>query len=186
MPLFESERQLTSKLAGVCVFCVGAAQNWSHLMAIRGLQGFFECTISPGFVLVVGSWYRTDEHSSRSLFWQSANAGFGIIASLVMYGIGSHAEKHGGLAPWRSISMFLGSCTVVLALICFALLGSPAEVLWLNKDEKRMAAARILRNKVGRDVTGKQWKWAQVAEAFRDPQLWFSMVNAFLSSVPNG
>ncbi|KAL1589884.1 hypothetical protein WHR41_01274 [Cladosporium halotolerans] len=173
-------------LWGVCVFCVGAAQNWSHLMAIRGLQGFFECTISPGFVLVVGSWYRTDEHSSRSLFWQSANAGFGIIASLVMYGIGSHAEKHGGLAPWRSISMFLGSCTVVLALICFALLGSPAEVLWLNKDEKRMAAARILRNKVGRDVTGKQWKWAQVAEAFRDPQLWFSMVNAFLSSVPNG
>lgn len=68
---------------GVCVFCVGAAQEWSHLMAIRALQGFFECTISPGFVLVVGSWYRTDEHSSRSLFWQSANAGFGILASLV-------------------------------------------------------------------------------------------------------
>ena len=60
-------------LWGVCVFCVGAAQEWSHLMAIRALQGFFECTISPGFVLVVGSWYRTDEHSSRSLFWQSAN-----------------------------------------------------------------------------------------------------------------
>jgi ACS family allantoate permease-like MFS transporter len=68
---------------GVCVFCVGAAQEWSHLMAIRALQGFFECTISPGFVLVVGSWYRTDEHSSRALFWQSANAGFGILASLV-------------------------------------------------------------------------------------------------------
>jgi hypothetical protein len=70
-------------LWGVCVFTVGAAQEWSHLMAIRALQGFFECTISPGFVLVVGSWYRTDEHSSRSLFWQSANAGFGILASLV-------------------------------------------------------------------------------------------------------
>jgi hypothetical protein len=70
-------------LWGVCVFSVGAAQEWSHLMAIRALQGFFECTISPGFVLVVGSWYRTDEHSSRSLFWQSANAGFNIIASLV-------------------------------------------------------------------------------------------------------
>ncbi|KAK5681912.1 hypothetical protein LTS10_006446 [Elasticomyces elasticus] len=64
------------------------AQNWDHLMAIRALQGFFECTISPGFLLVVGTWYRTDEHSSRALFWQSANAGFGIIASLVNYGIG--------------------------------------------------------------------------------------------------
>lgn len=217
-------------LWGVCVFCVGAAQEWSHLMAIRALQGFFECTISPGFVLVVGSWYRTDEHSSRSLFWQSANAGFGIIASLVschafatcfsfrfgvcsnqafqilangllytlrkygeltrmqiMYGIGTHAQLNpGSLAPWRAISMFLGSCTVVLACICFALLGSPQEVFWLSKDEKRMAAARILRNKAGRDVTGKRWKWPQVTEAFKDPQLYFAMVNAFLSSVPNG
>ncbi|KAM0722237.1 hypothetical protein Q7P37_001678 [Cladosporium fusiforme] len=173
-------------LWGVCVFTVGAAQNWTHLMVIRALQGFFECTISPGFVLVIGSWYRSDEHSSRSLFWQSANAGFNIIASLVMYGIGSHAEKHGGLAPWRSISMFLGSCTVVLALICFVLLGSPSEVFWMNKDEKRCAAARILRNKAGRDVTGKKFNWSQVAEAFKDPQLWFSMINAFLSSVPNG
>ncbi|GAB7331297.1 hypothetical protein MBLNU13_g02744t2 [Cladosporium sp. NU13] len=172
---------------GVCVFCVGAAQEWSHLMAIRALQGFFECTISPGFVLVIGSWYRTDEHSSRSLFWQSANAGFGILASLIMYGIGTHAQKNpDSLAPWRAISMFLGTCTVVLALICFALLGSPQEVFWLSKDEKRMAAARILRNKAGRDVTGKKWKWDQVTEAFKDPQLYFAMVNAFLSSVPNG
>ena len=104
-----------------------------------------------------------------------------------MYGIGTHAQKNpDSLAPWRAISMFLGSCTVVLALICFALLGSPQEVFWLSKDEKRMAAARILRNKAGRDVTGKKWKWNQVTEAFKDPQLYFAMVNAFLSSVPNG
>lgn len=82
--------------------------------------------------------------------------------------------------------MFLGACTVTLAIICFAVLGSPGEVIWMNKDEKRMAAARILRNKAGRDVTGKQWKWPQVAEAFKDPQLYFSTLNAFLSSVPNG
>ncbi|KAF4310160.1 putative major facilitator superfamily transporter protein [Botryosphaeria dothidea] len=171
---------------GICVISIAAAKNWSQLMAIRALQGFFECTISPGFVLVVGSWYRREEHSSRALFWQSANAGFGIISSLVMYGIGSHAEKYGGLAPWRCISLFLGSSTIVLALICFVLLGSPKEVKWMTKEEKRMAAARILKNKAGRDVTGVKWAWPQVGEAFRDPQLWFSMINAFLSSVPNG
>ena len=109
-------------------------------MALRGLQGFFECTISPGFVLVIGTWYRRDEHPNRALWWQSANAGFGIIASLVNYGIGSHAEANpGGIAPWRCISLFLGSTTIVLALICFVLLGSPKEVIWLNKAEKRMA-----------------------------------------------
>lgn len=56
-----------------------------------------------------------------------------------MYGIGSHANKYGDLAPWRCISLFLGSCTIILSLICFVLLGSPKEVKWMNKDEKRMA-----------------------------------------------
>ncbi|SMR47252.1 unnamed protein product [Zymoseptoria tritici ST99CH_3D1] len=171
---------------GVCVTCIGAAQNWTHLMVLRGLQGFFECTISPGFVLVIGSWYRTEEHSSRSLFFQSANAGFGIIGNLSMYGIGSHTKKHGGLAAWRSISFFLGAVTVVLALICFILLGSPKEVRWLNAEERKVAQSRVVSNKAGRDVTGIKWSWPQVAEAFKDPQLWFCLVNAFLSSVPNG
>ena len=108
-------------------------------MVLRTLQGFFECTISPGFILVIGTWYRTEEHSSRSLFFQSANAGFGVIADLVMYGIGTHAEKYGGLAAWRCISLFLGASTIVAALVCFLLLGSPKEVRWMNQDEKRMA-----------------------------------------------
>lgn len=46
--------------------------------------------------------------------------------------------------------------------------------------------ARVVQNKVGRDVTGVKWSWPQVAEAFKDPQLYFCLVNAFLSSVPNG
>ena len=43
-----------------------------------------------------------------------------------------------------------------------------------------------MRNKAGRDVTGRKWCWPQVSEAFKDPQLYFCMLNAFLSSVPNG
>jgi ACS family allantoate permease-like MFS transporter len=121
------------------VISIAAAQNWSHLMAIRALQGFFECTISPGFVIVIGTWYRTEEHASRALFWQSANAGFGIISDLVTYGIGEHAARYGGLQPWRCISLFLGAATILLALIGFLLLGSPKEVRWMSQEEKRMA-----------------------------------------------
>ncbi|EIN14733.1 MFS general substrate transporter [Punctularia strigosozonata HHB-11173 SS5] len=171
---------------GICVTCIAAAQNWGQLMALRALQGLFECTISPGFILIVSTWYRTEEHSARALFWQSANAGFAIVATLIEYGIGSHAQKHGGIEPWRAISLFLGCSTIVCALVCFAILGSPKEVRWLNKEEKRMAAARIVKNKSGRDVTGTKWNWAQVYEAFLDPQFYFCVINAFLSSVPNG
>ncbi|KAE8454107.1 hypothetical protein EG329_005030 [Mollisiaceae sp. DMI_Dod_QoI] len=171
---------------GICVVSISAAQNWAQLMAIRALQGFFECTISPGFVLIVGTWYRTEEHSSRVLFWQSANAGFGVISDLINYGVGAHAQKHDGLEPWRAITLFLGSLTLVASIVCFLLLGSPKEVRWMNEEEKRMAAARIVKNKVGRDVTGVKWNWSQVSEAFMDPVLYFSTANAFLASVPNG
>ncbi|KAJ7867258.1 major facilitator superfamily domain-containing protein [Mycena leptocephala] len=172
---------------GICVITIAAAQNWTHLMVIRGLQGFFECTISPGFVLVIGAWYRTEEHAARALFWQSANAGFGIIADLSTYRIGLHAQQHpGGLAPWRSISLFLGSTTILCAIACVFLLGTPKEVHWLNQEDKNIAAARILKNKAGRDVTGIKWDWDQVTEAFMDPQFYFSVFNSFLASVPNG
>ena len=137
--VFQVDVRTSDKTIGVCVISVSAGQNWSQLMAIRALQGFFECTISPGFLLIIGNWYRTEEHAARALFWQSANAGFGIIANLTIYGIGQRAEKYGGLEPWRGISLFLGASTLVAALICFGLLGSPREVRWMNKEEKRMA-----------------------------------------------
>ncbi|KAJ7915653.1 MFS general substrate transporter [Mycena leptocephala] len=161
---------------GICVVSV-----------IRALQGFFECTISPGFILIIGTWYKTEEHAARALFFQSANAGFSIISDLCTYGIGWHAMNHpGSLEPWRGISLFLGSATIASALACFLLLGSPKEVRWLSQEDKNIAAARILRNKAGRDVTGVKWSWDQVPEAFMDPQLYFSVLNAFLASVPNG
>ncbi|KAK7513158.1 major facilitator superfamily domain-containing protein [Phyllosticta citriasiana] len=147
---------------GICVICIAAAQNWTHLMVLRGLQGFFECTISPGFVLVISSWYRTEEHATPS-------------------------ERYGGLAAWRAISLFLGAATLLSSVTSFALLASPKEVRWMNNDEKRMARPVCQEQlKVGRDVTGVKWSWPQVAEAFKDPQLYFCCVNAFLSSVPNG
>lgn len=73
-----------------------------------------------------------------------------------------------------------------------------------------MANARIVANQTGHDTTGvKSWKWSQVREAFCDPvvrlfylakaktcrterrpgmapQVYIALLNAFLSSVPNG
>lgn len=71
-------------------------------MVLRGLQGALECCISPGFILLVGSWYTTREHPSRMLVFQSANAGFGIFSALALYGIGT--IKTEGFQTWRAMS----------------------------------------------------------------------------------
>ncbi|ORY54937.1 MFS general substrate transporter [Pseudomassariella vexata] len=173
---------------GVIVLCIGFAQNFTHLIVLRALQGVFECCISPGFILVVGSWYKTREHASRSLVFQSANAGFGIIAHLILYGIGSIQYKRGPeFQAWRYMSYFLGSLTILVGFMCLLLLGTPSEVKWLSPEEKKMANTRIRSNNTGHDRTGtKTWNWKHVRECFIDPCFWFAGLNAFLSSVPNG
>ncbi|KAI1404273.1 MFS general substrate transporter [Hypoxylon fuscum] len=173
---------------GIVVLCIGFAHNFTQLVALRALQGMFECCISPGFILVVGSWYKTREHASRSLVFQSANAGFGIISNLVLYGIGSVQYRRGPeFQAWRYMSYFLGSLTILAAILCFLLLGTPSEVRWLSAEEKKIANARIATNNTGHDRTGiKRWQWKQARECLVDPCFWFAGVNAFLSSVPNG
>lgn len=156
---------------GVVVLCVGFAQNFTQLVTLRALQGLFECCISPGFVLVIGSWYTTREHASRALVFQSANAGFGIISSLILYGIGSIQEQRGpSFEAWRYMSYFLGSLTIITGALCLFLLGTPSEVRWLSPEEKDIANTRILSNNTGHDRTGvKRWRWEQVIECLLDP-----------------
>lgn len=172
---------------GFIVLGVGFAQNFTHLIVLRALQGMFECCISPGFILVIGSWYTTREHSSRSLVFQSANAGFGAISSLILYGIGSVQYQRPDFEAWRYMSYFLGSLTIIVGCLCLFLLGTPSEVRWLSPEEKAMANTRILSNNTGHDRTGiKRWRWEQARECLIDPCFWFAGCNAFLSSVPNG
>ncbi|KAI0470719.1 MFS general substrate transporter [Xylariaceae sp. FL0804] len=172
---------------GLVVLCIGFTHDFEQLITLRALQGVFECCISPGFILIVGTWYTTREHASRSLVFQSANAGFGTIADLILYGIGSVQYSRPDFEPWRYMSYFLGSLTILCGCACLFILGTPSEVRWLSPAERRMTHARIKANNAGHDRTGvKTWKWKQARECLVDPCFWFAGVNAFLSSVPNG
>ncbi|KAJ4489730.1 MFS general substrate transporter [Lentinula edodes] len=173
---------------GVIVLCTAFAHNWAGLMVLRTLQGLFECTISPSFLLIIGTWYKTTEHASRSIIWGTANSGFGVIVSLCMYAIGDSAKKHdSGLAAWKGISFFLGGTTILLSFFCWFLLGTPREVAWISKEERRVAQARIVANKTGTDHhSRREWKRDQILEAFLDPSTWFLFCSVVLAGLPNG
>ncbi|KAL2833327.1 major facilitator superfamily domain-containing protein [Aspergillus cavernicola] len=181
-------RTLTLYMVGwsICLLCISACNNWSQLMALRALQGFFECNITPGFMLITGAWYRTEEHANRSLFWQSSQGFFSIICNLILYGIARHVTKVGGIDPWRCISLFLGGLTLLGAVFSWFILGSPHEVKWLSEEERRIATARVIENQISEDTVGKKWSWAQFRECFRDPQVYFGFFNTLLACIPNG
>ncbi|KAF9261628.1 MFS general substrate transporter [Marasmius fiardii PR-910] len=174
-------------LWGIVVLSTGFARNFATLMVLRFLQGAFECTISPSFLLIIATWYKTREHTFRSIIWGTANAGFGIITNLCMYAIGDHAQRDGGLAPWKGISYFLGAITIVLSIFCWFLLGTPREVSWISEEERRIVRARIVNNRTGTDAQKRRvWKKDQVIEAFLDPSTWFLFCSVVLAALPNG
>ncbi|CAH0039103.1 unnamed protein product [Clonostachys rhizophaga] len=181
-------RVLTLYMIGwsICLLCISACNSWSQLMALRALQGFFECNISPGFLLITGTWYRTKEHANRSLFWQSSQGFFTIVCNLMLYGIARYVTDKGSISAWRTISLFLGSLTLAGAVFCYFILGSPQEVRWLSEEEKQMAIARVVENQIGEESTSKKWNWDHFWECFRDPQVYFVFANTFLACIPNG
>ncbi|GME36964.1 hypothetical protein OIDMADRAFT_135607 [Neofusicoccum parvum] len=173
---------------GLIVLCIAFSTNFATLATLRSLQGLFECTISPAFLLITGSFYTAREHTMRAIIWGTANAGMGVLTELINYGIGRHAEAHaGGVAAWKGVSFFLGALTVVLSGLAFAVLGTPREVRWLSGEEKRMAVARVVRNQTGSDGQKRpEWKWDQVRTTFRDPQTYFFFFTTLANSLPNG
>ncbi|ORY25048.1 major facilitator superfamily domain-containing protein [Naematelia encephala] len=175
-------------LWGSTVMLTAACKNWTQLMALKALQGIFECTIGPGFLLIISSWYTQQEHAARALIFMSANSGMGIISDIAIYFFGTAAQRNpDGLPAWKAIGIFIGGWTVLVAIISFFILGTPNEVWWLTKEEKAIAIARVDRNMAGTDQTGKRvLNWGQVREAFRDPNAWFITLNALLVSIPNG
>ncbi|ODO07714.1 hypothetical protein I350_03288 [Cryptococcus amylolentus CBS 6273] len=170
---------------GAMVMLLAACHNFAGLMVLRTFIGALESCISPGFLLIVASWYKRQEHGTRSMIWMAQNGFFSIFIGLITYGIGSATDKHNTIAPWRAINLFLGGMTVAWSIVLFLFLGTPSEVRWLNVEEKKMAAARIVSNQ-SRGSDKSEWEWDQVKEAFLDPQVWFYFFISFLANIPNG
>ncbi|KAI9148828.1 transporter [Paramyrothecium foliicola] len=175
-------------LWGVIVLCIAFAKNFTHLMVLRAIQGALECTISPTFLLLTGSWYTSKEHTLRSVIWGTSNAGMNIIAGLIMYGIGLHAQKNpDGIAAWKGISFFLGALTITCGILVWFILGTPREVRWLSEREKEAAIARVMSNKTGSDQKKRsEFRWGQAWATFKDPQTYFFFFVAIINALPNG
>ncbi len=65
---------------------IASAKSYPQLAGLRFVQGIFEASISPGFLLIIGSWYKADEQASRALVFQSGN--FGEYLEKVSVGLG--------------------------------------------------------------------------------------------------
>ncbi|BEJ11159.1 hypothetical protein CspHIS471_0105810 [Cutaneotrichosporon sp. HIS471] len=170
---------------GAMVMVLGACNNYWQLSLVRVLLGWFESVVTPGFAVLTASWYLRREQTLRQSMYYTMNTLFGMIFGIGNYKIAERQLAKGGLAPWRVINLFLGGVTVGMGLICFAIIGTPKEVWWLSKREKRMAHARIISNGTG-GGEHHPWRWSQVLECFKDPQFYMGFLGNLLCTIPNG
>ncbi|RBQ77689.1 hypothetical protein FVER14953_05682 [Fusarium verticillioides] len=163
--------------------CHAAGENFAALCSLRVLLGAFEATISPGFTLITGLWYKPSEHARRHSLWFVGNAVGSLIGSLIAYGC--TFITGGPLAPWRWLFIVLGIITAGWAVVLYIWLpDTPATARFLNPAQRVWATQRP--QVAQRSFKTNKWSNAQLFEAMLDPKTWFQFFVITTVSLSNG
>ncbi|SGY18993.1 BQ5605_C014g07531 [Microbotryum silenes-dioicae] len=124
----------------VCILTV-VVKSYEGLVAQRVVLGALESSVSPGFVLMTGQWYRKSEQATRLGIWYSATGIFNVFSGVINYGLGSAGG--GSLAPWKYMYLFAGAWTILWAFVgLYFIPDSPQDShRWFNEEERRILLA---------------------------------------------
>jgi len=103
----------------------------------------------PGIAYYMSRWYRRSELAFRLSMYivmaPLAGAFGGLLASAILT-----LDSVGSLTTWRMIFIIEGIITCGLSLIGFiTLTDRPSSAKWLTAEEKELAVARIMSERVG-------------------------------------
>ncbi|EGV64795.1 hypothetical protein PSN45_005147 [Yamadazyma tenuis] len=168
---------------GIVITCSCAASNYASLLVLRFLLGMFECSITPGVVLIISIWYKRSEQGKRLGILLAANGCATILISPVAFGLSYITGA--AIASWKILFLIFGSVTIVLGTFFFFYFpDNQLSAKFLSEEEKVIAIDRIRTNFQG--VGSKSWKWYQFREAFQDPRTYLYMLYSLLMNIPNG
>ncbi|KAM5343629.1 hypothetical protein ACJ41O_012166 [Fusarium nematophilum] len=172
----------TSLVWSIVLVCHAAVQDFRGLLIARFFLGAAEASISPGFSLITGMWYKREEQPLRHGIWFLGNAIATMFGGLLAYGI---AHVGGALNPWRWLFIIFGLITFIWAIVLvFFLPDTPEKARFLNEQQRTEAVDRIRSNQTG--MKDNHFKWAQVREAVTDPNVLLLMLYQLTFSIPNG
>lgn len=156
---------------GIVNLCMGFAQNYATLVALRFLLGMFEAGVLPGIIFVTSSYYKRHEYQKRMSFFFTSTVVAGAFGGLIAYAIARLARIH-HFSAWRWIFIIEGAITSAIAVIAaFIIIDWPENTKWLNAKEKE-----ILRLRLVQDVGDSCHMDTLNRKAFRrimhDPKIW--------------
>ncbi|KAF5002741.1 hypothetical protein FGRMN_138 [Fusarium graminum] len=166
----------------VILCCHATVQTFPGLLVARFFLGVAEASISPGFSLITGMWYTREEQPFRHGIWFLGNAIATMMGGLLAYGI---AQIGGSLAAWRWLFIIFGLITLVWAIVLAIFLpDTPQNARFLTEQQRIDAVDRIRSNQTG--MKDSTFKWEQVREVIKDPNVLLLMLFQLTFSIPNG
>ncbi|KAJ3835329.1 MFS general substrate transporter [Lentinula raphanica] len=171
-------------LWGVLLMAQAASRNFTELAVLRVLSGAAEATADPAFVLITGTWYTRSQQPTRIGYWYLAN-GFGIaLGGLFGYAIG-HVSLQSSLPSWKYEFIIIGAlCSAWAIFMAIFVPDSPYFSHWFTPEERLIIVSRKRGDQNSTD--SREWKPAQVLEAFIDPKTYLFFLFGFTANVPNG
>lgn len=165
-----------------CLACHAATTNATGLLVVRFFLGAAEASISPGFSLITGMWYKREEQPFRHGIWFFGNSVATMFGSLFAYAI---AHISGGIGPWRWLFIIFGIATLLWGgVLLWFLPDEPSNTRWLTEEQRKQAIDRIRTNQTG--TKNSTFKWNQAVEALTDIKVWLLVLYQLANSIPNG
>lgn len=88
----------TSLLWAVTIGTHAACKNFAGLVTVRFFLGFVEGAVAPGCSLILGMWYKREEHALRHGYWYLGSSLGIMLSGIISFGV-AHVKK--GLGAWR-------------------------------------------------------------------------------------
>jgi MFS transporter, ACS family, pantothenate transporter len=85
---------------GVLTLSLTACKSYKTMCVVRFFVGLFESALYPGFIYIIGSWYRSDELAKRTCIFQVTNAVGSMFSGYLMAAV-YHLEGVGGFKGWQ-------------------------------------------------------------------------------------
>ncbi|KXG47528.1 Major facilitator superfamily domain, general substrate transporter [Penicillium griseofulvum] len=172
---------ITTLIWGGLLMTTPACYNFAGIAINRFLLGMVEAVVTPGFVLMTGMWYKSEEQPLRLEAWYCTNGIATMFGGLIGYAVG-HITT--GLPRWMYVFLIFGAFSVAVGAIALIFLPDlPSTAKFLTERERAIAVDRVAINRQG--VKSSQFKWYQVRQAAEDPKTWLLFIMAIGAQVPN-
>lgn len=166
---------------GIVLGCHALGKNFTVLVVVRTLLGFFECCCQPVFIMMSAMWYKREEQALIVALWYMMNGGQQIVGGVLAYCF--TLIDNAKLRNWEILFLVYGALTVVWgAFVLYWTPDSPMKAHCFTEEEKRLMVERVRANQTG--LQNKKWKKEHLMEALKDPQTYCYFFIQFLTSLP--